>query len=364
MNKSRREFIKSSAVGAVGLGFSTTAFGYGRVLGANDRLNIAVVGLNGRGQAHIGAVQSVDNTSIIALCDVDSRAVDKSMARVKKETGKKAKAYEDYRLMLENKNIDVVCIASPDHWHAPMAIMALQAGKHVYVEKPCCHNPAEGEMLIAAKNKYGLKVQMGNQQRSGLASIQAIKEIRDGLIGEVYYGKAWYANNRGSIGTGKASAVPDWLNWELWQGPAPRREYMDNIVHYNWHWFWNWGTGEINNNGTHELDVCRWALGVDYPSRVTSSGGRYHFQDDWEFYDTQIANFEFEGGKMITWEGKSCNNYKFAGRGRGATIHGTEGSILMDRNGYIVYDQKNKVVKEVRRKNQISYNRHSRPRWS
>ena len=188
---------------------------------------------------------------------------------------------------------------------------------------------------------------MGNQQRSGLASKQAIIDIRDGLIGEVYHGKAWNASNRKSIGKGQRVAVPEWLDWELWHGPAPRRAYKDNYVHYNWHWFWNWGTGEINNNGTHEIDICRWALDVDYPTRVSSSGGRFHFDDDWQFYDTQVANFEFEGNKMITWEGRSCNGHQFFDRGRGVTIHGTKGTIMMDRGGYLAYDLEGKVIKKM-----------------
>ncbi|MEM7511800.1 MAG: Gfo/Idh/MocA family oxidoreductase, partial [Bacteroidota bacterium] len=234
------------------------------------------------------------------------------------------------------------------HWHAPMALMAVQAGKDVYVEKPCCFNPAEGEMLVEAMGKYGKLIQMGNQQRSGSASQEAIADIREGIIGEVYHGKAWYANTRGSIGKGKVIEVPDHLDWDLWQGPAPRRDYKDNYVHYNWHWFEHWGTGEINNNGTHEIDICRWALGVEFPERVISSGGRYHFDDDWEFYDTQIANFEFGGGKMIAWEGRSCNGLPFFDRGRGVTIHGTEGTILLDRNLYIAYNNKNEQIKWVK----------------
>jgi predicted dehydrogenase len=198
------------------------------------------------------------------------------------------------------------------------------------------------------QKKYDKVIQMGNQQRSGPASQQAIKDIHEGLIGDAYYGKAWYSNNRGSIGIGKEVAVPEWLDWELWQGPAPRCSFKDNLVHYNWHWFWNWGTGEINNNGTHELDICRWALDVDYPSKVSSSGGRYAFKDDWQFYDTQIANYEFGDDKLISWEGKSCNNHPFFERGRGVTIHGTKGTVLMDREGFIAYDQSGKVIKEMK----------------
>ena len=249
--------------------------------------------------------------------------------------------------MLEQDDFEAVSIASPDHWHTSMAIMGLQAGKHVYVEKPCCFNPNEGELLVKAVKKYNnLMVQMGNQQRSAKLSIKAINEIKDGIIGDAYYAKAWYANNRKSIGNGKIVEVPDWLDWDLFQGPAPRKKYQDNVVHYNWHWFRHWGSGEINNNALHELDVCRWGLGVDYPVKVTSSGGRFHYDDDWEFFDTQTANYEFSDGKMITWEGKSCNPFQIHGRGRGAAFHGTKGTALLDRNSYEVYDMDNNLVKE------------------
>ena len=145
--------------------------------------------------------------------------------------------------------------------------------------------------------------------------------------------------------------MPDWLDYELWQGPAPRTPFRDNVIHYNWHWFWRWGTGEVNNNGTHEIDVCRWALGVEYPSRVTSSGGRFHDDDDWEFYDTQVCSFEFEEGKSISWEGRSCNGRPIEGRGRGASIHGENGTVILDRSGYVVYDNDNKEVKRRIREN-------------
>jgi predicted dehydrogenase len=159
-------------------------------------------------------------------------------------------------------------------------------------------------------------------------------------------GKAWYVNTRTGIGHGLKAPVPEWLDWELWQGPAPRRPYRDNVVHYNWHWFWHWGTGEINNNGLHEIDICRWALDVGLPNRVSSSGGRYHYDDDWEFYDTQIASFEYDDA-MISWEGRSCNGFGFFDRGRGATIHGTDGTALIDRNGYTLYDNAGALIKQL-----------------
>lgn len=346
--KSRRDFIKKSALGTAGITLGMTASSYARIMGSNDRVNFAVVGINSRGKALISSISDVKNTAITTVCDVDSRVIEASTENVNKRFGKKPKGVKDFRNILGDSDVDAIAIATPDHWHAPMAIMGAKAGKHVYVEKPCCHNPNEGEILVAVQKKYDKVIQMGNQQRSGPASQQAIQEIRNGLIGDVYYAKAWYSSNRGSIGHGKETAVPDWLDWELWQGPAPRKKYHDNYVHYDWHWFWNWGTGEINNNGTHEIDICRWALGVDYPTRVTSSGGRFHFDDDWQFYDTQVANFEFEDGKMITWEGRSCNGHQFFDRGRGATIHGTEGTIMMDRGGFFAYDLKGNVIKEMK----------------
>ena len=226
-------------------------------------------------------------------------------------------------------------------------MMAMEAGKHVFLEKPCTFNAEEGEWLVQSKNKHGKVLQIGNQQRSAPTSIQGVEDIRNGIIGDVYFGKAWYANTRGSIGVGKEISVPKWLDWELWQGPSPRTKFKDNIVHYNWHWFWDWGTGEINNNGFHEIDICRWALGVDYPTKVTSSGGRYSYDDDWQFYDTQVASFEFEKNKMITWEGRSCNGFAFFERGRGSTIHGTKGTVMLDRNGYTAYNKNGDLIKQI-----------------
>jgi len=238
-----------------------------------------------------------------------------------------------------------VTIATPEHWHTPMAIAALQAGKHVYVEKPCSHNPREGELLVQAQKKYGLHVQMGNQQRSSPHTIEIMQKIRAGIIGRPYFGKAWYCNTRKSIGVGNVVPAPQHLDWDLWQGPAPRRPYKDNIHPYNWHWFWHWGTGETLNNGTHEVDLCRWAMGVGYPKIVTASGGRYHYHDDWEFYDTLVTNFEYDDA-MITWEGMSCNGKQTEGRGRGAIIHGTGGSVLVDRGGYEVFNLDGRKVDE------------------
>jgi predicted dehydrogenase len=228
-----------------------------------------------------------------------------------------------------------------------MAIMALQAGKHVYVEKPCSHNPHENELLVAAQNKYGLKVQMGNQQRSAHSSALAVKEIREGIIGEVYKGEAYYSSNRGSIGIGNEIEVPNTLDWDLWQGPAPREAYRDNVHPYNWHWFRTWGTGEIHNNGTHEIDICRWALGVDLPNSVTSFGGKYTFKDDWEFVDNQQVTYKYDNDKFITWTGHSRGLIKPDQPGRGITIYGSKGTITLSRNDYHLYNLDGSLIKKV-----------------
>ena len=344
----RREFLDSLAVGAASLAVGTAAKSYERILGSNDRLNFAVIGLNGRAYAHLAALKANQSAARIShVCDVDSNILKKFAGRTQQEMGEAPATDKDFRAILEGKDVDAITIATPDHWHAPMAIAGLQAGKHVYVEKPCSHNPAEGEMLVQAQQKYGKLVQMGTQQRSSPHTTEIVEKIHTGLIGRPYYAKAWYSNVRKSIGIGKEAAVPQQLDWDLWQGPAPRRPYRDNVHPYNWHWLRIYGTGETLNNGTHEVDVCRWALGVDYPQRVTSSGGRYHFKDDWQFYDTLVTSFEYEYA-MLSWEGKSCQGMKFYGRDRGSAIMGTTGTVLVDRDGYEIYDLKGAKTNEFK----------------
>ncbi|WP_421873325.1 Gfo/Idh/MocA family protein [Marinoscillum sp.] len=337
MKPTRRTFIKNSAFAVAGTSYLLSS---NRLwaFSPNETVNVAILGTGGRAYALAQSIGLCSNIKLAKACEVDARRLEKFQAYAKDTLGYKVKGESDFRKVLEDKSIDAIFIATPEHWHAPMAIMAMQAGKHVYVEKPCSHNLYENELLNKAYQKYAKVCQMGNQQRSSITSNQAIKDIREGKIGDVYYAKAWYSNTRGSIGYGQEVAVPDFLDWELWQGPAPREAYRDNVHPYNWHWFRSWGTGEIHNNGTHEIDVCRWALGVGLPSRVVSTGGRLHFDDDWEYYDTQVANFEYPDGKSIVWEGKSCNGMKLYGRGRGAIIHGTQGSILLDREGYQLLD--------------------------
>jgi predicted dehydrogenase len=344
----RREFLDALAVGAAELAVGTTAKSYGQILGSNERLNFAVIGLNGRAYAHLSALKANRGAARIShICDVDSNILKKFSDRVKQEMGEAPVTHTDFREILKQKDVDAITIATPDHWHTPMAIAGLQASKHVYVEKPCSHNPAEGEMLVQAQQTYRKLVQMGTQQRSSPHTIEIVEKIHEGVIGRPYFAKAWYSNVRKSIGAGKEGPVPPQLDWDLWQGPAPRRPYKDNVQPYNWHWFRIYGTGETLNNGTHEVDVCRWAMDVDYPKRVTSSGARYQFKDDWQFYDTLVTSFEYED-RMISWEGKSCQGMKYYGRDRGSTIMGTSGTVLVDRDGYEIYDLKGNKTSEFR----------------
>jgi predicted dehydrogenase len=334
------------AVGIAGAAVATTAKSYAQILGANERVNFATMGLNGRGGAHLDALNAnKDKARMVYCCDVDAKVLAKFSGGAEKTLGYAPKAEGDFRKALESKDVDAISIATPDHWHAPMAVLGLKAGKHVYVEKPSSHNPREGELLVEAQKKYGKLVQVGDQQRSSPMSIKLIQQIHEGLIGKAYYAKAWYENTRKSMGTGKVAPVPDWLNWELWQGPVPRSEYKDNIHPYNWHWLFRYGTGESLNNGTHEVDVCRWALGAEYPDRVTASAGRYAFQDDWQFYDTMVTSFEYPD-MMITWENKCCNGMKTYNRGRGSLIQGTKGSVVLDRTSYEIYDLDGKKTGE------------------
>ena len=346
MGNTRRNFIKKTSLGTIGLTSSSSNFFIGKnILGANDRINCAVVGVRSRGKAHAAAINSQNNSKIIFNCDVDDIIIEDHNKWCKKNIGYVPKIEKDFRKLIENKNLDAVFIATPEHWHAHMTIMASQAGKHVYIEKPCSHNLYENELLVVAQKKYGTKIQMGNQQRSAITSMLAIDEIRNGIIGDVYKGEAYYSNNRGSIGIGKIVPVPKFLDWDLWQGPAPRVPYKDNIHPYNWHWFRNWGTGEVHNNGTHEIDICRWALGVDYPESVTSFGGKYSYQDDWEFVDNQQVTFKYQDDKFITWTGHSRGLIQPKQPGRGVTIYGSKGSIQLDRNFYKLYDLGGNLIK-------------------
>jgi predicted dehydrogenase len=351
MKKDRRKFIKNSALAAAGVTLGAqhlTAKSYSRVMGANDRINIGIAGCYRRANGlrnSFGDLKERINVSYV--CDVVKERRDRYAGSLKDVLGYTPAAINDLREILADPGVDAFFNLTPDHWHAPGTWMALEAGKHVYVEKPLTHNPREGELLVEYQKKYGKVVQMGSQQRSQQTAHKIIGEIHDGIIGEPYMVHSYYSNQRGGIGKGKVIPIPDGFDWDLFQGPAPREEFKDIYFDYNWHWFWPWGTGETGNNATHELDVARWVLQVPHPQKVTFFGGKFHFRDDdWTMYDTMDATFQYEGNKIIKWDGKSRNNHRTYGDGRGNIVYGPDGTVVINRNGYKLFDRVGKLVKE------------------
>ncbi len=339
----RRSFLEGTAATAAAFAVSS-AKSYARILGANGRVNFAVIGVRSRGYAHLAAIHAnKENAQIVAVADVDSRYLDKFCTEATAKMGTSPKGEKDFRNVLANKDVDAITIATPDHWHAPMGILGMQAGKHVYVEKPCAYNPQEGIWLVETQKKTGKLCQMGSQRRSSKPVMEAIEKLRSGVIGKPYWAETWYATARQPIGVGKPIPVPATLDWDLWQGPAPRQAYTDNVHPYNWHWFRKWGTGETLNNGTHEVDVAVWALGVGLPRRVTAVGGRYQAKDDWQFYDNLDVGFEYPDA-MITWKGSCISGKKTYGRDRGVAIHGTKGTMVIDIGEWEVYDEKDHML--------------------
>jgi predicted dehydrogenase len=354
MKNSRRTFMKKASSGAFALTLggvlpSFSAKSYQNIQGANEKIRVACMGVNSRGLAVGKNFAHQKNCEVLHVCDVDSRAAEICIDAIGKIQANKPRATPDFRNALEDKDLDALIVTAPDHWHAPAALLACSAGKHVYLEKPCSHNPNEGEMLIKSAEKHKRVLQMGNQRRSWPNVAGAIAELHAGVIGRPYFAKTWYTNNRPSIGIGKETAVPTWLNYDLWQGPAPRKAFKDNLIHYNWHWFWHWGTGEALNNGTHMVDLARWGLQVEYPTKVSSNGGRFMYQDDWETPDTQVINLEFANKSMISWEGRSCNGKSIEANSVGIIFYAEQGSMVIESgNSYKIYDLKNNLVKEVK----------------
>lgn len=343
----RRTVIKGA--GAT-LGLAMSAKSYARIKGANDRLRVAVVGVNGRGQAHMSAFAKLPNVEISHLVDVDSQILAKRAAEFAAKGHAAPQTERDYRRLFARKGaVDIVTVATPDHWHAKLGIDAMEAGRDVYLEKPIGMAPAEGEALIAAQQRTGRKLQVGNQQRSSAETQQLVALVKAGELGTVYEAQTWYANNRVSIGRGHETAPPPHLDWDLWQGPRPRGPYRSNLLPYNWHWFWKYGTGETCNNAMHELDVARWAMGLTFPETVTARGSRQFYRDDdWEMYDTLSMDLVYSDGRTIRWDGNSCNGMLRYGRGRGVLLLGTKGAAVVDRNGYELFDLAGKSLREVK----------------
>lgn len=313
----------------------------------NETVVLGIMGVNGRGSALAKNFMKTPGAEIGYVCDVDQRALQRVGAMVAKEQSRKPEMVADFRRMLDDAQVDAIVIATPNHWHAPATIFGCAAGKHVYVEKPCSYTAEEGEMAIAAARKNKRVVQMGSQRRSWPALVEAVQKLHEGRIGQLHYARTWYNNRRDSIGIGKAAAPPEWLDWDLWQGPAPHRSYKDNLVHYNWHWHWHWGNGELGNNGIHALDVARWGMDVAYPQRVTAGGGKYRHTDDQETPDTMMVTYDFPGDKTITWEGLSWSPLGPHDSRFGISFHGTAGSMVIRDAGYTIYDMQDKEVESA-----------------
>ncbi|MDX9910049.1 MAG: Gfo/Idh/MocA family oxidoreductase [Mariniphaga sp.] len=350
----RREFIKKATAGAAGITVGGSAIGmsaksYSRIIGSNDKLNVAVVGLGRRlGAFYEPIAKKEANVELVYLCDVMEKQRERALQNFSKHIDYKPKLENDIRKVIDDPKVDVIFNATPDHWHTPGSIMAMKGGKHVYVEKPCSHNMFENEMLVEAAEKYNKVVQMGNQQRSSGHTIEIINEIHNGIIGTPFKALAFYTNSRGEVPLQRKAPAPAGLDWGLFQGPAPRRDYTVETWDYNWHWYgWDYGTAETGNNATHELDVARWALQVNFPLNVEVEAEKRHFANDgWEMYDTMDATFRFAGNKIIKWDGRSRSGYDTYGGGRGTIIYGSEGTVFVDRGKYILYDRAGKVVRD------------------
>jgi len=309
----------------------------------NDTVRVACVGIRGQGKAHIHMYSQMPTVEIAALCDVDESVLNQRTQEMVSAGKKKPTGYTDVRKLLEDKSIYAISIATPNHWHSLMGIWACQAGKDVYVEKPCSHNIFEGRQLVKAVEKYNRIVQHGTNSRSGVAVREAVQKMREGVIGEVYMARGLCFKWRDSIGHKPEGPVPAGVDYNLWTGPAPLHAFTPNRFHYNWHWFWDYGNGDIGNQGIHEMDIARWGLGVKYPTRVSAMGGHFMFDDDQQTPNTMVANFEFdEGGKkkILVFEVRHWMTNHEAGIGEGGKKKdsNTVGNTFYGSKGYLAID--------------------------
>lgn len=302
---------------------------------ASKKLRVAVVAL-GRGLAHVQALLTLKNVEIAYLAETDPKRLAVGMKLVTEKQSTPCKGVKDFRTFLDDKELDAVFIATPNFWHTPAALLCMQAGKHVYVEKPGSQNPHEAEMIVEAADKYKRVVQMGNQRRTWMKD--SIAALEGGAIGTLRHARAFYYNARGPIGLGKMAADPG-LDADLWQGPVPDERDMTAYRHYDWHWLWHWGNGELGNNGIHHLDILRWGLGVEYPQRITYNGGRYFYQDKQETPDTATVVYDC-GAVSMTWE-HSSSHPRSAEKPLGECMfYGDNGTMAMTSSSYTVYDNK------------------------
>lgn len=309
----------------------------------NDTIRIATVGVRGRGKSHMQAFTSLPNVDLVALCDIDEAELNKAAKFVEGKRGKAPAMHTDLRKLLEDKSIDAISIATPNHQHTLQTIWACQAGKDVYVEKPCSHNMFEAKQIVAAARKYDRIVQQGSQSRSNLALMEAVQKMKDGVIGDVYHARALCFKWRNTIGKAAEEAVPAGVDYDLWLGPAPRRAFTKNRFHYNWHWHWDYGNGDLGNQGIHEVDIARWGLGVKYPTKVSAMGGKFMFDDDQETPNTMVATLEFDVNgkkKLMTFEVRHwMTNHEADIKEFDTSVKSnTVGNLFYGSNGYLAID--------------------------
>ena len=343
----RRHFLKDAALGAATIAFAAPALV--RASNVADRVRIGVIGCGKQGQGHIDGLSRVKDAEIVSVCDVDQER----LAKGAELSG--GKPFGDFRRILDDPTIDAVTVVTPDHWHAPVSIMALNAGKHVYVEKPCCHNIREGQLLREAVKKTGKILAHGTQARSSPSMQQAMGLLRDGVIGDVLQSKCWNWQLRGDIGHMKPSAPPSGVDYDTWIGPAEWVPFQENRFHYSWHWWYNFGCGDLGNDGIHEFDYALWGLGVTtHPTLISAAGGKYFFDDDQEFPDTQQVTFEFNGDgkvgdrRMFIYEQRLWSKNRPYNVDSGAEYIGTNGKMFISKRGQFEVrdgDNKRKDVK-------------------
>ncbi len=331
----RRHFLMTTAAAAGGTVSARAS--------ANDTVRVACVGVRGQGNSHIKAYSAMQNVEIAAICDVDESVLDERIGQVEKSGKKKPARFTDIRKLLEDKSIDAISIATPNHWHALMGIWSCQAGKDVYVEKPCSHNIFEARQLVAAARKYDRIVQHGTNSRSTVALREAAAKLNEGAIGDVYMARGLCFKWRDTIGRTPDSAAPPGVHYDLWLGPAPARAFSKNRFHYNWHWNWDYGNGDIGNQGIHEMDIARWGLGVKLPTKISSMGGHFMFDDDQQTPNTQVSTFEFnEGGRkrLLVFEVRHWMSNHEAGIGEGGKKKdsNTVGNTFFGSKGYMAID--------------------------
>ena len=349
---SRRNFLKTTIGTSAALAFSNIIVN-NKVLGANDLINVAVVGVRSKGAHHIKLFSKIPGVRVAALCDVDTSMLDREEQKFK-DRGEKVKRYTDVRKLLEDRDIDAIVIATPNHWHSLIAIWGCQAGKDVYVEKPVSHNVWEGRKVVEAARKYKRIVQAGTQSRSDEALQQVFAYLREGHLGEIKLARGLCYKRRKSIGlVNGPQPIPETVDYNLWTGPAPLRPLMRQRLHYDWHWQWATGNGDIGNQGVHEMDMCRWALGQNkLPRRVLSIGGRFGYIDDGETANTQIAFFDYEPAPLIfevrglprKAEENAMGHYR--GVRVGIVIHCEDGYFAGGAGGGWIYDKKGKKIKQ------------------